>query len=51
MTNTTLLNELLDDLILEAVRLGVPKAHLAQIYDVKLKTIPAVKKERGKKNV
>jgi hypothetical protein len=46
-----LLDELLDELVREAVRLGVPKAHLACIYDVKLKTIPAVEKGRSKKHV
>jgi hypothetical protein len=42
MYNLKLLEELLDELILEAVRKGVPKAHLACIYDVKNKTIPAI---------
>jgi hypothetical protein len=51
LTNLKLLDELLDELIREAVRRGVPKAHLACIYDVKNKTMPAVEKERGKKNV
>ena len=50
-TNLNLLDEILDELVREAVRLGVPKAHLACIYDVKQKTIPAIKKGRGKKNV
>jgi|LauGreDrversion4_2_1035121.scaffolds.fasta_scaffold70623_6 hypothetical protein len=43
MQNLKLLEELLDDLVLEAVRKGVPKAHLACIYDVKNKTIPAIR--------
>jgi hypothetical protein len=43
MNNLKLLEELLDDLVLEAVRKGVPKAHLACIYDVKNKTIPAIR--------
>jgi hypothetical protein len=45
------LETLLDELVREAVRLGVPKAHLACIYDVKQKTIPAIEKGRSKKNV
>jgi hypothetical protein len=43
MNNLKLLEELLDELVLEAVRKGVPKAHLACIYDVKNKTIPAIR--------
>jgi hypothetical protein len=46
MQNLKLLEELLDELVLEAVRTGVPKAHLACIYDVKNKTIPAIRNSK-----
>lgn len=34
----------LSDLVLEAVRWGIPKAHIECIYDVKNKTIQSIRK-------
>lgn len=49
MMNLNLLEELLDELVIEAVRAGVPKAHVAHIYDVKTKTIPAIRNATPKR--
>lgn len=41
---------LLDELVIEAVRHGIPKAHIESIYDVRHKTIPLIKKSMERKN-
>lgn len=41
---------LLDELVIEAVRHGIPKAHIEAIYDVRHKTIPLIKKSIERKN-
>jgi hypothetical protein len=43
-------DELLNELVIEAVRHGIPKAHIESIYDVRHKTIPLIKKSMERKN-
>ncbi len=51
MNNHTIdkIENLLSEMILEAVRCGLPKSQVQNIYDVIDKTIPAIRRAHGGK--
>lgn len=52
MNNKTVdkIEEYLSEMILEAVRCGLPKSQIQNIYDVIGKTIPAIRRAHGEIN-
>lgn len=44
-----IVEEILDELVIIAVRCGIAKAHVSNIHDVKNKTIPMIRKSLEQK--
>ena len=45
------IDALLDELVIEAVRNGIPKSQVEYIYDVRRKTIPAIRTAMEKRKL